>query len=323
MCSFCAELWYMPAPTSLLSVALTSNVYASLLSLDGSARAGAQNLTLGRSASFSQDLVFQIQAENGTLSPSFTVRVVQAAPRSNASFTLQVQVGSFGATLTRLSNASAFAIRLPATAANSIASLQFFVAVGALLAPSNFAPTLLLGARGFSSAYPFSITTEVGAVSYNLTITVSQLTQNNWTATVKGGSILSTLALSSATAPPLTVVTVDSGLVQPIALDSSTFTYWTAGDNCATNPNTLGSVGSLGVASDNNLPRARQGFVSWVGLDSHLYLYGSFVDLAVVVLTLALTLHKLMWPHSLVRALCRRNRRIRHEFVRGHVEVSP
>jgi hypothetical protein len=117
--------------------------------------------------------------------------------------------------------------------------------------------------------------------------------------------LLSPLLLDSTSAAPVTVVQVDSGPLQPIALDDSTLTYWVAGDNCATNPSTAGSLGSRGVPSDGNLPKARQAFVSWVGTDSHLYLFGecrtALPDLPLFTCCLV---PALMWVRSGLFCVC-------------------
>jgi hypothetical protein len=74
----CSDLFWMPSPSPVLTVLLTptsgSILPASVFAL---ASAGQNNVTLGRRFAFTQDLNFTVLAEDGTLSSSFTIRIVQ------------------------------------------------------------------------------------------------------------------------------------------------------------------------------------------------------------------------------------------------------
>jgi hypothetical protein len=260
----------MPSPAPTVTLVLTPGTASSIVALLAApTRLGTNNVTLGWPLGGTQDLAFSIVAENGVSSPTFTVRIVLAAPRSGKSWTLIVSPpGMVPMTLTDASIASAGIIRLPALLAFANVPLALTISPGATVSPTQLNPILPMGSPASSNSYSFVVTAEdlSTSVPFTLQLSVASTNATTWLMQVSGAGI-SPFALTSATADPLTVVQLPYTTPVPIAIDNSSVTYWLTGVNCATQPNSVGSSGIYRIANDSNTPAGREGAVTWTGLD--------------------------------------------------------
>jgi hypothetical protein len=273
----------MSSPASVVSVELTPAFASMLLSATTAlARSGVNNITLGVTNGFTQDLNFSIVAENGVQGGTFTIRITEVFRNQTAFRLLALGYGGLLLNVTDATLPLSWHIVLSFAAANSIVSLQFTLQPGAVLLPYSLgaASTLTLGGTSSSTQVTFKIAAETGLLlgPYVLSFDVSPSAVNSWTMSITGGGVNSSLT-NSSTAAALTVVRVPYTRPAPVDISSvHTLTVWMAGSNCV-NYGGEASVGSLLAASDDASPGARYGATSFVGYDGHLYIYaGTYTD---------------------------------------------
>jgi hypothetical protein len=90
----------------------------------------------------------------------------------------------------------------------------------------------------------------------------AQSDDDSWSLSINGGVLDQPLTLNSSTAPVVTQLTVASGPVASIALD--TVSQFMGGGCLASDP---GPVGVLGVPADGVRPGGREMAAAWSGTD--------------------------------------------------------
>jgi hypothetical protein len=232
---YCNDLFYLTSPAGVVTVELAPALFSTVVSpLAASTRQGTNNLTLGWTAGFTQDLNFSVIAENSLQGSVFSLRVVQVPPRNSISLSM-----SFA--FTSCSNIVVFqpfssypfsvptfqGITVDAACAYSQAPVSRTLAPGATFQQVPQMTSVTVGARGSTTFLPqLTVIAEDGVTSASVTLYfyVEFLTD-----------VSSKLAVSGAGMVPLTVIPSSvSSLTTirfnysstPIALDNSTLTYW-------------------------------------------------------------------------------------------------
>jgi hypothetical protein len=160
--------------------------------------------------------------------------------------------------------------------------------VSTIIAPVN-APTrfstnnITLGwawISAFSQDLNFTVASQSGLFGTNFTIRLvpNRVSDDtSWEARISGAG-LDSYTIDSDWAPWLSTVSLPYAAPVPIALDNSTLSYWMAGDNCALNPDSVGTYTTRLSPSDFAVPQARSRFAAWTGQDGNLYLFGGFTS---------------------------------------------
>jgi hypothetical protein len=279
-----SDLWYMPSPAGVVSLDLFPAAYSSFTSpLGAIARSGSMRISLGVQGGFLQYLNFSLVAQDRfTQTGLVMIKVIQAAPRTST---------SWGAMLSWLNGVPVnldvtafvqglFVQTVPPALASGVANLAIALTGndGSTLSPPDTLITLLLGARGSSSSYVFTVFAEDYMISstFNVTVLVPLLTDNRWSMGVSGAGI-QPLSLNSSMAPGITTLRFPYVVPTPIALDSSTLSVWMGGDDCASDGLFSEGSGDFRVALDGNAPSSREGALAWTGIDGQLYFFGTYV----------------------------------------------
>jgi hypothetical protein len=213
----------------VLSAVLTFTSSAALFTaLLAPTRQGVNNVTSGWWFGLTQDLNFSIVDQYGASSGNFTLRVLEQPPRSSSNWSLVVTAPcGFSSSLSSAAAVNGTTLLLPAACAGLTASVSLKLDGGATVVPPSLKPSVALGSRGTTSSYSFIVTSEdfLSFSQFSLSLTLNQLNDSSWSMQLSGAGIIP-FTLSSANAPAIKVVWVAFTVPVPIALDSSTLTYW-------------------------------------------------------------------------------------------------
>jgi hypothetical protein len=237
-------------------------------------RSGINNVTLNWNSGGSMDFNFSVVAEDGwTTSPSITFRIMQAAPSTDCSWAAVILgPGAFSAYLTSENPVSDRNFSLSSTSAYGLISVQLALAAGATCMPATLSPSFNLGARMVQTTFTFVVTAEDALISDTVTLILTPAPTNytNWTLNAMSNGVQpSNIVIDSSTAQSLTSVAFPY-VHAPI--DNTSLVAWMSGANCGTAPNAP-AVGTILQPSDSATPASRRSAASWVGVDTHLYLY--------------------------------------------------
>jgi hypothetical protein len=165
---------------------------------------------------------------------------------------------------------------LPASTAQGTLNLSFTLATMARIFPPSTFVSIHLGAAGSTASYSFVVQAQDGSrADFNVSL-LFIIDSFDWTISVAGAGLNQSTIHFATAAPVTTISIVPAPPILPIALDSSTLTYWISGVSCNTISfsDSQGVLGTIGVSSDANMPMVRLSAASWTGKDGNLYFYG-------------------------------------------------